>query len=206
MGIGDLQLAIRAALVPSGRIAALVPDGARALDLGCGNGLVTMAYARRAALVHGIDYDERKTALARTRLEGFKNVTIATGDINEALAKGVAGGFDTAVISDTLASIPFQQQEAILARLAVTLQKPGRIIIKIIDTRPRWKFWCALLIASAVYKLLGLSRSHEQCFFHRPAAWYADELVRLGFTVRITPMHRLALPHVVIEGRRGDKT
>ena len=64
----------RIAVVPGPELAALAwvggLEGARALEVGCGDGRLTFEYATRAASVLGIDPDEESIATARERLPG----------------------------------------------------------------------------------------------------------------------------------------
>jgi ubiquinone/menaquinone biosynthesis C-methylase UbiE len=61
------------------RVAARHPRG-RALDLGCGTGVVTLALARRGFGVVGVDHSAEMLEIARRKLAGLP-ATLVTGDV-----------------------------------------------------------------------------------------------------------------------------
>ena len=65
------------------RVAGRRPGG-RALDLGCGTGVLTLALARRGLATVGIDHSEEMLVLARQKLaaEGL-GAELSTGDVRE---------------------------------------------------------------------------------------------------------------------------
>lgn len=75
-----------------------LPAGARALDLGCGSGIISVALAKELGLeVEGIDGYDRFIERARRRAEGAgvaARCRFRTGDLREALS---GRGFDVAV-------------------------------------------------------------------------------------------------------------
>jgi len=77
-------------------------DGAEVLEIGCGDGRLTVVLARNAASVLGVDPDREAIALARgrTRSAGIRNVRFR---IAPAQRPGVGRErFDTAIFSWSL--------------------------------------------------------------------------------------------------------
>ena len=80
------------------RIASLVPQGARVLDVGCGSGdLMQVLETERGCDARGIEIDAEEVALAVSR-----GLSVVQGDANRDLADYPDGAFDVAVLSQTL--------------------------------------------------------------------------------------------------------
>mgnify|MGYP000297789228 CR=1 FL=1 len=80
------------------RIASLVPQGARVLDVGCGSGdLMQVLEQERGCDARGIEIDAEEVARAVSR-----GLSVVQGDANRDLADYPDGAFDVAVLSQTL--------------------------------------------------------------------------------------------------------
>lgn len=79
-------------------ITAIVPDGARVLDLGCGGGSL-MAHLRdeRGCIVRGIELEHDRIATALGR-----GLSVVEADLDDGLAAYGDGSFDFVVLSQTL--------------------------------------------------------------------------------------------------------
>ena len=82
-------------------IVSLVPDGAKVLDLGCGDGglLARLAQEKRAT-ARGVEINEVNVRACITR-----GLSVRQGNIEEGLADYPDGAFDVVVLSQTLAYI-----------------------------------------------------------------------------------------------------
>jgi 2-polyprenyl-3-methyl-5-hydroxy-6-metoxy-1,4-benzoquinol methylase len=77
---------------------AAVSDGSVVLDIGCSEGYLAAALARRGCEVYGIERDGSAAEAARTYC-----ATVWTIDVEDAAAReGVRGGFDAIVLGDVL--------------------------------------------------------------------------------------------------------
>lgn len=130
--------------------AGLIPDGARILDLGCGQGLLAawlLASQRRhgpawpahwhppprpRALV-GIELTGADVALARAALAGPTDwpIDIVQGDIR-AMPDG-AGAYDHVVMLDVLHYLDYAGQEAVLRRVRSSLAPHGSVLLRVGD-------------------------------------------------------------------------
>ncbi len=103
----------------------------RALDLGCGLGLLTEHLAHRVDEILGIDISNVALRCAAGRMRGFSNVRFQQGDILS-LDPELDGTFDLIVVADTIYYLPSPIRDETLKTLAARLARllmPGGIIL-----------------------------------------------------------------------------
>lgn len=118
-----------------GLLLANVPEGCRAaLDVGCGDGLLTRALAGRSERVVGIDVDPDSVARARAETEGLPNVEVVEGDV---MTHPLAPASFDAVLS--VATLHHLDLEDGLRRLA-ELVAPGGVlgVVGLARSRSGW--------------------------------------------------------------------
>ena len=100
---------------------------ARVLDVACGPGFLTMAFAARCRHAVGVDATEPFLAMARAEAEhrGLRNIEFRTGNA-EQLPFG-AGAFD--VVSCRAAFHHFARPERVLAEMARVVAPHGRLLV-----------------------------------------------------------------------------
>ncbi|MGB7964340.1 MAG: methyltransferase domain-containing protein [Propionicimonas sp.] len=113
----DLISAIQA------KLADTMPAG-NVVELGCGTGLYTRAYAPHCSQVIATDISERMADLAKRALGAFPNVSVRVAD---AVATGLPAGSADAVVAVNLLHI-VPDAEAILTE-ARRLLRPGGVLI-----------------------------------------------------------------------------
>lgn len=140
--------------------------GQRALDVGCGGGILAEAMARRARDVTGIDLATRPLGVARLHaLEaGVENIEyreIAA----EALAAEAPGRFDVVTCMEMLEHVP---DPSSVVRACATLVRPGGwVFFSTLNRNPK-SFLFAIIGAEYVLRLLPKG-THEYARFIRPS-------------------------------------
>lgn len=174
--------------------AGLVPDGARILDLGCGQALVAAlllaARARHArgewpagwpappaiASFTGIELRARDAERARTL-----PVNCVAGDIRTTEFPHA----DVVVILDVLHYIDYDEQAEVLRRVRAAMGRRGVLLLRVGDESATLRFRYTLFIDRLSMGLRGLRLPRLWC---RPVAAWRAELEKLGFTVGTEPM------------------
>jgi cyclopropane fatty-acyl-phospholipid synthase-like methyltransferase len=155
---------------PLGRLADLLPPGARLLDLGAGHGtLARLAVARGAARALALEPDARKV------LRSFRHpqVRFVAG-----YAEAVAGSFDAVAIVDVLYRIEPAGWDPLLALARERLFPGGLLLVKEIDPERRGKaLWnrAQERLADALGMTLG------DAFHYESRERMRERLARLGF-------------------------
>jgi SAM-dependent methyltransferase len=176
----------------------LIPDGARLLDLGCGQGclLALLAAAREqhragcwpagwppppaGLALQGIEYLAKDVARANAALGG--TATVAIGDLRTVPLPPA----DVVVLMDVLHYLEPEAQESLLARIAHTLGARGLFVTRVGDPAAGFAAAATWAIdqAVAIARGQGLHRFHRRSI----ADWIAA-LERHGFAVTGEPMN-----------------
>jgi SAM-dependent methyltransferase len=165
--------------------ARLIPEGARLLDLGCGQGLLAAllgaAGSPRLAAYRGVELMARDVERAARALG--PGCGVVQGDIRSA----EYGAADVVVILDVLHYLPRADQDAVLARVRAALSPGGVLLLRVGDAGGGLPFLFGLWVDWAV----AFARGHGATRFHcRSVAQWRRALEALGFAVRAEPMSR----------------
>lgn len=195
-----LYLRLKLRICPLLPLEELYPTAGKVVDLGCGNGtfsnILKVGGPERDVL--GIDLDPRKVEAARAAHAGVAGLEFREGDI-AAMDYPAA---DVYSLVDVLYLIPFNKQEEILRKCRAALRPGGTLIIKEMDTRPRWKYLCNLFQETVAVKLVGFTLGSR--FYFRSAADYVRLAESLGFKAEVIRLDRgQAYPHIAILGVKG---
>lgn len=128
-----------------------LPPAGDVLDIGCGFGLFSLYYAAagRGRIMHGLDVNARRIAIARraaARL-GIENVVYTVGDARD--FKG-DGEFAAAYMLDIVHHVPPDTVPPLLRQLRRAIAPTGRLLVKDVDTRPAPKRWFTWVLDKAM--------------------------------------------------------
>jgi 2-polyprenyl-3-methyl-5-hydroxy-6-metoxy-1,4-benzoquinol methylase len=136
---------------------ALVPDGARVLDVGCSSGYLARPLVARGCSVVGIELDERAAAAARTVCE-----EVLVGDAESMELPFAPGSFDVVLCGDLVEHL--RDPQRFLERVRPLLRDGGRLVL----TTPNvanWTIRLGLLFGRWRYTERGiLDRTHAHLF------------------------------------------
>jgi SAM-dependent methyltransferase len=177
----------------------LIPDNARILDIGCGQGLLASwllsartMYANRSwpqhwpaapnpQSIHGIELMPRDVQRAQRALGNAATFTV--GDMCKAdLSKA-----DAVVILDVLHYVGIEAQNEVLARVRDALTPGGTLLLRIGDAGGGLAFKCSVWVDHVVTFIRGHRNSRMYC---RPLSDWCAALSALGFTVKTLPMNK----------------
>lgn len=144
--------------------------GCRAVDIGCGDGILTESMAAANAEVTGIDMAEGPLSVARLHQHESGAEVDYRQSTAEDLAAAEAGQYDVATCLEMLEHVPDPSQ---VIRSCAELVKPGgHVFFSTINRNPK-SFLFAIVGAEYVLKLLPCG-THEYAKFIRPSeleAW-----------------------------------
>ena len=141
-------------------------QGKRALDVGCGGGILADAMARKGAQVLGIDLATKALRVAQLHAIEAATPNIAYREVAaEALADEMPGQFDVVTCMEMLEHVP---DPASVVQACATLTKPGGwVFFSTLNRNPK-SFLFAIVGAEYVLKLLPKG-THEWARFIRPS-------------------------------------
>jgi 2-polyprenyl-6-hydroxyphenyl methylase/3-demethylubiquinone-9 3-methyltransferase len=192
---------VRALTCPMDAVVSRLPEDGRLLDVGCGHGL----FSHEAALLHpdlevlGIDPSAEKVRWADESAAHSPRVRFRTARLEDV----EESGFDAVAVLDVLYLVPRADWPAFLSGCRERLRPGGRLLLKDVDVRPRWKFRKCVLQETLSVRLLGITLGRSFAFAGREEM--AALLRDAGFDeVRITDLGRgYSTPHVLYEARRA---
>ncbi len=122
--------------------------GGRALDVGCGDGLLLARLATVSRCAVGLDTDEQAAARARRRLEQIPQTEVLLDDVMDPDLPKRIGTFETVSCVATLHHLPL---EPALVRLSQLVAPGGRLIV--VGLAANGSLWDWTLSALAVLPL-----------------------------------------------------
>ncbi len=191
-----IYLRLKLVICPLDQVEPIVPGVGHVVDLGCGNGLFAslLVLGSPARRVTGLDFDAAKLRTAN-RLKAdnrWDNVEFREADIVRAEFPEA----DAYTLIDVLYLIPYPDQEAVLRKCAGALAPGGTLIVKEMDTRPRWKYAWNRLQETVSVRVVGFTLGKK--FFFRPRNEFESLLRSLGFHIETVRLDRRQIhPHIL---------
>ncbi len=124
---------LKTSLIPLELLDRYMPEQAKILDLGCGEGMFSNSLARLfpKADIHGIDLDAERIQQARTCKSD--NATFQEEDAEQFAFEEA----DAVIFNDMLHHNSYQKQEALISHAANLLKNDGILILKEVDSQDR---------------------------------------------------------------------
>lgn len=141
-------------------------QGLRALDVGCGGGILADSMARRGAQVLGIDLSTKALRVAQLHALETETAGVRYREVSaEALAEEAPGSFDVVTCMEMLEHVP---DPSSVVQACATLVKPGGWVFFSTINRSPWSFLAAIVGAEYVLNLLPRG-THEYAKMIRPS-------------------------------------
>jgi 2-polyprenyl-3-methyl-5-hydroxy-6-metoxy-1,4-benzoquinol methylase len=174
-----LHVAVRVLTCPFTPLMKRFPATGALLDVGCGHGLLVHLLAgdpsRRHLKLHGVDHDSAKIAVAR-RAAGA-SVEFSTAN----LSFFPESAFDAVSIIDVLYTVRQSAWNEILQGCARVLRPEGRLIVKEVVDRPRWKYWAIMAQEALAVRVFRITRGERPHF--ESSQSYREAIVAAGFEI-----------------------
>ncbi|MBM4243706.1 MAG: class I SAM-dependent methyltransferase [Deltaproteobacteria bacterium] len=184
--------------------ARLIPEGARVLDLGCGQGLLGALLAATDVRTGSADHEgwnRQGVPSDRPRIAAYRGIEMMASDVaraQRALGPGCGveagdirsvelGVADAIVILDVLHYMDRAAQDDVLRRVRRSLDGGGVLLLRVGDASAGLPF----RVSNWVDRSVALARGHGATLFHcRSVAQWRAALEALDFSVQTEPMSR----------------
>lgn len=188
---------------PFAAVERAVPGVGRVLEVGCGHGFGSLYLGIDAPQrqVLGVDIDAAKVAVAcaaatRARLGNVSFEHVRDGYVPEQ-------EWDAIVVIDVLYLLGTTEAMRLLVACSRALVPGGRLLVKEIDLRPRWKYQFARLQEIAATKLLRITAGSTVEFL-APSA-IESAMRDTGLETQRRRVDRFSpWPHLLISGTRAS--
>jgi len=134
-----IYLKLRPLIIPFEIVEKHVPKKGNIVDIGCGFGIFANYLALQSSNrnVIGIDYNEKRISTAKINYCSSPNLNFFCGDITNTELPNT----DVITAIDVLHHIPTEDlQDKFLKTCYSALNNNGKLIIKDVDTKPKWKY------------------------------------------------------------------
>jgi 2-polyprenyl-3-methyl-5-hydroxy-6-metoxy-1,4-benzoquinol methylase len=174
------------------------------LDVGCGHGLFStyLALGSPTRNVVGSDIDSDKIDAARNVAERDPSLSGRLRFQVDPPGEVASGPWDAVTIVDVLYLLDDDQRHGLLSACAGRLSASGRLVIKEVDVRPRWKHAWTVAQETVSVKLAKITEGGRVSF--TPPDQLTSEMEAAGLQVRRHRVDRgYPYPHLVLVGERS---
>ena len=200
-----LHTTIRWWTAPFEALEAEVPRSGNILEVGCGHGVLAtfLALSSVSRSVVGVDIDTEKIELAHVSLQGLRpgeaTVSFEHREAGEFLTIG--GGWNAIGFADVLYLLAPEDRSRLLAQCVAALAPGGVLIVKEVDTKPRFKARIAQFQEFLATKVVRITDGDVLDF---PSAADLETLMTSnGLTTRVARLDKGYFhPHCVVVGTK----
>jgi len=189
-----LYLRIKLRICPFQALETYFPRAGKVIDLGCGNGVFSnlLKLGSPSREILGFDLDPKKIKTAREVHKEIPGLEFRVSNITD-MDYPMS---DVISMIDVLYLIPYPRQEAMLRKCHGALTKGGVLILKDMDTQPRWKYLWNIFQETLAVKIIGFT--HGNKLYFRTRSEYLRLLEGIGFRVRPISLDKSYwYPHVL---------
>lgn len=168
-------------IFPFGVIDDYVSKDGRILNIGCGYGVLDnylLLKSKKRTLV-GVDFSERRIRVATASKGNRQGIDFYCSDIWNFPMRD----YTEIIMTNFLHHINYDEQERLIKKCFLSLQKGGRLIIKELGDKPKWK--CFLSYTIAEKTLYPFDK-----IYYNKVLDLKRRLCNLGFKTEIIPMHK----------------
>ena len=202
-----LHTTIRWWTAPFEALEAEVPRSGNILEVGCGHGVFAtfLALSSASRSVVGVDIDTEKIELAQVSLQGLRpgeaTVSFEHRESGEFLTIG--SGWNAIVFADVLYLLAPEDRSRLLAQCVAALAPGGVLIVKEVDTKPRFKARIAQFQEFLATKVVRITDGDALDF--PSAADLETLLARNGLATRVSRIDKGYFhPHCVVVGTKAS--
>lgn len=135
---------LRLLILPLEEIAKYIPKKGAILDVGCGYGVLDIYLAKTSSnrRVIGSELNHKRVRIASRTAKNIDNVSFFEQDL---LQNRQIEQVDCVILVDLLHHVSYSQQRQLLQSVSSILKPGGRLIVKDLDTKPKFKFYWNLV-------------------------------------------------------------
>lgn len=191
---------------PFEALGAEVPRSGNILEVGCGHGVFTsfLALSSKSRSVVGVDIDAEKIELAQASVNALVpgEATVRFEHRSSGDVPTLEGGWDAIVFADVLYLLAPEDRARLLRECAAALSPSGRLIVKEVDTEPRFKARIAHFQEFLATKVLRITSGDALDF---PSAADIERLMNDdGLSTRVARLDKGYFhPHCVVIGSKS---
>ncbi|MEI7832663.1 MAG: class I SAM-dependent methyltransferase [bacterium] len=175
-----------------------LPERGTVIDLGCGFGLFTLAFAlaRPNCNFIGLDMDEKRIAVAQSIIEKLKltNISFLARDVCE-VRDELGKDIDTLIMLDLIHHIPVAPGDRVLEHALALVKPGGYFLVKDVGTQPRWMAYFTYLMDKL---------TSDGVVYYRSINNWRETLTRIG--VKNLHIHHqrdsIPYPHILCVGNK----
>lgn len=175
-----------------------LPESGTVIDLGCGFGLFTLAFAlaRPRCNFIGLDMDKKRIAVAKSIAESLQltNISFLARDVCE-VGDELGTNIDALLMLDIIHHIPVAPGDRVLANALALVKPGGYFIVKDVGTHPHWQAYFTYLLDML---------TSDGIVYYRSIDNWRETLTRIG--IKKLHIHYLRdiipFPHILCVGNK----